>query len=150
MGAGEVPTETIGSSSIRVPVGTGWGLESPVRASSPLVLAEIRVEPDSPVPIAADHGELAVLALAGDIEVVGDAVPCGSLAVLRPGVPTTLRGSGTAMVMGGEPVGPRHIWWNFVPSDAERIEQAKADWAQQRFPVVPGDHHPWVPLPGGP
>ena len=52
-----------------------------------------------------------------------------------------------AIVLGGEPVGRRHIWWNFVHSDPARIEAAKDDWRHQRFPTVPDDHDPWVPLP---
>ena len=59
----------------------------------------------------------------------------------------TLSGAGKAIVLGGEPVGPRHIWWNFAHADPDRIEQAKDDWTRQRFPTVPGDHHPYVPLP---
>ena len=57
-------------------------------------------------------------------------------------------GRGHAMVLGGDPVGHRHIWWNFVHSDPERIEAAKRQWTKQEFPKVPGDHEPWVPLPG--
>jgi redox-sensitive bicupin YhaK (pirin superfamily) len=51
------------------------------------------------------------------------------------------------MVLGGEPVGPRHIWWNFVHSDLDYIEDAKQRWTRQEFPKVPDDHEPWVPLP---
>ena len=54
------------------------------------------------------------------------------------------------MVLGGEPMdGPRHIWWNFVSSSKDRIEAAKADWAQKRFPLVPTDEVEFTPLPGG-
>lgn len=145
--AAEIPVETSGRSSIRVAAGSGWGLHSPVTGSSPLVLAEIDLDPASPVPVATEHPEVAVIALEGDLMVNDETVPSGQLVVLDPGTAATLSGAGQAIVLGGEPVGPRHIWWNFVHANADRIEQAKDDWANQRFPTVPGDHHPYVPLP---
>ncbi|MEM7340741.1 MAG: pirin family protein [Actinomycetota bacterium] len=145
--AGAVPTVTVGASTIRVAVGDGWGLESPVSGSSPLVLAELSLAGGDTVPIDVDVTERAVLAVAGAITVNHAPLAAGHLAVLEPGHTVTVGGVGTAMVLGGDPVGPRRIWWNYVHSDPERIEQAKADWAEQRFPLVPGDHEPWVPLP---
>ena len=147
-GVASLPVGTIGRSQIRVAVGTGWGMESPVAGSSPLILAEIRLDADAPVPISTTHAEIAVLAVEGDLGVDHERVDPGQLAVLDASRPATLRGSGTAIVLGGDPVGRRHIFWNFVHSDEDRIEQAKADWVDQRFPIVPGDHDPWVPLPG--
>ena len=145
--AGEVPVEAVGGSTVRVAVGTGWGLESPVAVSSPLVLAEIRLAPDAPVPVATPHPEVAVIAVAGTVAVDDEPLPTGHLAVLGGGHEATVSGSGPAVVLGGAPVGPRHIWWNFVHSDPERIEAAKADWTAQRFAKVPHEHDPWVPLP---
>ena len=145
--AGDIPTATIGHSSVRVAVGSGWGLDSPVSGSSPLILAEVTLHPDSPVPIASELPELAVIALTGDVRVNDESITSGQLAVLHRDTATTLSGSGTAIVLGGEPVGKRSIWWNFVHSDPDRIEQAKADWSAQRFPQVPHDHEPHVPLP---
>ena len=145
--AGDVPVERIGGSTVHLGVGTGWGLESPIPGSSPLVLAEVRVAHGSPVPIEVGHPELAVLALDGQVRVDDHDLDAGQLVVLRSGAPAQLGGEGTAMVLGGEPVGPRHIWWNFVHGDRDRIEQAKADWEAQRMPTVPGDHDPYVPLP---
>ncbi len=69
--------------------------------------------------------------------------------VLKPGIPVTIRAQTRArcMLLGGEPAdGPRHIWWNFVSSSQERIEQAKADWRAGRFAGVPGDTE-FIPLP---
>jgi len=146
-GANEIPTDNLGASTVRVAVGSGWDLDSPITGSSPLVLAEITLDDESSFPIAADHPELAVIALRGDIWVNNELVTAGQLAVLRPAAATSLSGPGTAIVLGGEPVGKRHIWWNFVHSDLDRIEQAKADWTAQRFPTVPHDHEPFVPLP---
>lgn len=76
-----------------------------------------------------------------------ETITSGQLAVLRSETATRLSGSGTAVVLGGEPVGKRTIWWNFVHSDPDRIEQTKSDWLNQHFPPVPNDHVPYVPLP---
>ncbi len=146
--AAEIPTDMIGQSSVRIAAGSGWGLDSPATGLSPLILAEIRLDAGSPVPIASDLPELAVIALDGDVRINGQVVTSGQLAVLALGAAAKLSGSGTAVVLGGEPVGNRTIWWNFVHSDPDRIEQAKADWASQQFPTVPADHDPFVPLPG--
>ncbi len=145
--AADIPTDRVGGSSLRVAVGSGWGLDSPVTGSSPLLLAQVMLDADSPVPLASTLPELAVLALAGDVRVNDESVATGQLAVLAPGRATTLSGSGSAVVLGGEPVGRRNIWWNFVHSDPERIEQAKSDWTDQQFPKVPNDHDTFVPLP---
>jgi redox-sensitive bicupin YhaK (pirin superfamily) len=145
--ATQIPRDRTGRSRVRVVVGSGWGLYSPVTGSSPLVLAEISLDDTSPFPLATGHRELAVLALRGDVRVNDEAVAPGQLAVLRTDLATTLTGAGTVIVLGGDPVGKRHIWWNFVSSDLDRIEQAKLEWLTQRFPTVPNDHEPHVPLP---
>ena len=141
-----IPAERVGGAEVRVAAGTGWGLTSPVRPSSPLVLAELALD-DGAVTIEAAHPERAVLAIDDDLLLGGERLPAGRLAVLERGAAPELRGRGRAVVIGGEPVGPRHIWWNFVHSDPEQIEHAKAAWSSQQFPLVPGDHDPWVPLP---
>ncbi len=146
--ASDIPTAHTGQSSIRVAVGSGWGVDSPATGSSPLLLAEITLDADSPVPVASDLPELAVIALGDDVRVNDETIESGQLAVLRGDISATLSGSGRAIVLGGEPVGKRTIWWNFVHSDPDRIEQAKTDWSNQDFPHVPDDHEPHVPLPG--
>lgn len=142
-------TETSGGATVRVVAGTGWGAEAPVAVSSPLVLAELELVEGASVPVDGTHPERAVLAVDADAWIDDHRLPAGNLAVLAPGAQPRLRGEGRAVVIGGEPVGERHIWWNFVHADRDRIEAAKADWEAQRFPLVPGDHDPWVPLPGG-
>lgn len=145
--ATDIPTDTIGASSVRVAAGSGWGLDSPVTGSSPLVLAEIALEADSPVPIETKLPELAVIPLSGDLRINDETVTSGQIAVLSSHTAATVSGSGRAVVLGGEPVGKRTIWWNFVHSDPDRIEQAKTDWVDQRFAKVPHDHDPYVALP---
>jgi redox-sensitive bicupin YhaK (pirin superfamily) len=146
--AGALPHDDRGGTTLRLVAGTGWGLRSPVGVSSPLVLAELRLAADGSFAIDDEHRERAVLAIAGALTVAGHPLPQGRLAVLEPDTRPVVAGRGHAMVLGGDPVGHRHIWWNFVHSDAERIEAAKRQWTKQEFPKVPGDHDPWVPLPG--
>jgi redox-sensitive bicupin YhaK (pirin superfamily) len=85
----------------------------------------------------------------GDLAFDGEALPAGNLATLLPGRPVELRASSATrcMVLGGEPAdGPRHIWWNFVSSSAERLERARQDWKLGRFAAVPGETE-FIPLP---
>jgi redox-sensitive bicupin YhaK (pirin superfamily) len=143
----ELPADRIGGTSVRILAGTGWAATSPVPVSSPMLLAEVTLA-ESTITIDDHHPERALLALDGDMRIDGSAVRRGQLAVLAPGTTPTLDGTGRVMIFGGDPVGPRHIWWNFVSSDQDRIEDAKQQWADQRFPKVVGDHDEWVPLPG--
>ena len=145
--AATVPLARRGDVTVRVAAGTAWGAESPVSGSSPLVLAEVTLGGSDPVSVEATHAERAVLAVDGTIRLAARTLEPGQLAVLAPGSTPELGGRGRAVLLGGAPVGPRHIWWNFVHSDPDRIDEAKRDWADQRFPVVPDDHDPWVPLP---
>ncbi len=145
--ASALPSEQVRNSHVRLAVGTGWGMESPVVGASPLVLAEVRLDVESPVPISTPHSEIAVMSVGGDVTINSERIDAGQLAVLDTSQKLTLGGSGTAVVLGGEPVGKRYMFWNFVHSDKDRLEQAKADWVAQRFPLVPGDHNPYIPLP---
>ena len=146
--ADAIPMVDVDGARIRLMAGHGFGLHSPVPVSSPLVLAELRLDGTAAVPLDATHEERAVLVLDGDVRLDGAPLPTGHLSVVAAGTAPWLDGAGTVVLLGGEPVGPRYIWWNFVHSDREVIEQAKADWTAQRFPIVPGDHDGWVPLPG--
>lgn len=143
----DVPVLAIGGSRVRVAAGSGWGIDAPIRGSSPLVMAEVGLD-GTPVDVPPDHPERAVVSLAGDVRIDDRVITNGSLAVLDRDVRARLGGTGTALVIGGEPLGPRHIWWNFVHSDPERIDAAKQQWIEQRFPTVPDDHDVYVPLPG--
>jgi redox-sensitive bicupin YhaK (pirin superfamily) len=95
-----------------------------------------------------DVAERAAYVAEGAVTIADRAYAEGTLAVARTGTPITLRASTASrvMVVGGEPLGQRHIWWNFVSSSKERIEQAKQDWAAGRMGKVPGDDE-FIPLP---
>lgn len=144
--AADAPRIDEGPTAVRLLAGTGWGLRSPVTGSSPLVLADVELA-GTTLPLDGDHAEWAVLALDGTPVVAGRPLEPGRLHVLEPDDERTVGGTGRVVVLGGEPLGRRHIWWNFVHSDPERIEDAKERWRRQQFPLVPDDHDPWVPLP---
>ncbi|MGY2046679.1 pirin family protein [Methylobacterium sp. JK268] len=135
---------------VRLIAGAAFGARSPVRTSSPMVYADVQLEAGASLPLDPDYDERAVYTVSGAIEVAGDRFGPGQLLVFRPGDRITVRAQETArfMVLGGEPMdGPRHIWWNFVSSRPERIEQAKAEWKAGRFDTVPGDAEDIIPLP---
>lgn len=133
-------------------VGTAWGLRSPVKTFSDTIYTDVTLEPGATLPVDAAYEERALYTLSGEAEIAGDRFPPGQLLVLRPGDAITVRNSGHEPVrfvlVGGETMdGPRHIWWNFVSSRPERIEQAKAEWKAGRFDTVPGDAEEFIPLP---
>jgi redox-sensitive bicupin YhaK (pirin superfamily) len=150
--ASDLPILDAEGKRIRLMVGRGWGLASPVRTFSETIYADVILDPSARLPIDAAHEERAVYVVSGAVEIAGDRFPAGQLAVLRRGDPITVcndTGEAARLVLiGGETVdGPRYLWWNFVSSRRERIEQAKADWKAGRFATVPGDEKEFIPLP---
>jgi redox-sensitive bicupin YhaK (pirin superfamily) len=134
----------------RVIMGSLWGRTAPTTCYAETIYADIRLEPGASVPIDAGADERAVLIALGDATLDGEPLDLYTLYILKPGVPMTLRSeSGArAMLLGGEAFAtPRHVWWNFVSSSRDRINQAKHDWKDGRFPLVPGDSDEFIPLP---
>jgi len=142
-----VPETVIGGARVRMAVGSAFGIESPIEVASPLVLAEIDLGNAAEFELPADHPERAVIAVDGPVAL--DDVPLDGqhLAVIVPGATPMLSGSGRVVVLGGDPVGQRHIRWNFVHSDLAAIDKAAAAWSAQDFPKVPDDHDPWISMP---
>lgn len=129
--------------------GTGWGERSPVRVYSPTLCADATLEAGATLTIEAEHKDRALYPVAGTVTIAGTRFGTGQLIALQAGVPVEVRAESEArvIVIGGAPLdGPRHLWWNFVSSRLERIEQAKADWAAGRFAKVAGDDA-FIPLP---
>lgn len=143
----DVPETVIDGARVRMAAGSAFGLESPIAVASPLVLAEIDLGNAAEIELPADHPERAVLAIDGPVAL--DDVPLDGqhLAVIAPGAIPMLSGSGRVVVLGGDPVGQRHIRWNFVHSDLAVIDRAAVAWSAQDFPKVPDDHDPWIPMP---
>ena len=131
--------------------GTAYGAKSPVKVYSETLYCDARLAAGSLLPLPDDHEERAVHVLSGEVEIAGEQFGEGQLLIFRPGDAITVRALSPARVLllGGEPMdGPRHIWWNFVSSSQERIEQAKQDWRERRFGLVPGDERGIYPAAG--
>ena len=148
-GRDELQTRDVGGVRVRLIAGTAFGLTSPARILSPLVYAHLEMPAGASLELPALGAERAVYVVSGAVTIDGVPVESASLAVLRPGATPRVvaRAESTAMLLGGEPVGPRHAWWNFVSSRRERIEQAKQDWSAGRIPLPPADSKEWIPLP---
>jgi redox-sensitive bicupin YhaK (pirin superfamily) len=154
IGAAELPIESAEGVSARIIAGTFFGQRSPVQTFSDLFYVDVQLQPGARVEIPAEYAEQAIYVVSGKLDLKNDGTfDAGQLLVLRSGVSVTLAaGSDGARVMllGGEPMdGPRFLTWNFVSSSPERIEQAKDDWRNRRFPDVPGETE-FIPLPETP
>lgn len=136
----------------RLVAGKALGLEARVKTHSSLFYLHWDLDAGARAELPADYAERAIYVVTGAIEIDGQAVDAGRMAVLSPGRPATIRAREPAIVMGigGEPLGPRFIDWNFVSSSKERIEQAKADWRAQRMKLPDLDHDSFIPLPPDP
>lgn len=134
---------------VRLIVGSLYGERSPVKAFSEMFYADAALEAGARLPLPAEHEERGIYVVSGRVNIAGDEYAAGQLLVFKPGDEITIEAATASrfMLLGGEPMdGPRHIWWNFVSSSKERIEQAKADWSTGRFDPVPGDDE-FIPLP---
>ena len=149
--AADLPVLDAAGVRLRLVAGEGWGLRAPVVTRSALFYADVQLAPGASVPLPDGHEERAAYVLDGEVEVAGDRFGPGRMLVFRQGDRLALRGglSGARMLLLGGAVmdGPRHLFWNFVSSRPERIEQAKADWRAGRFAAVPGDDKEFIPLP---
>ena len=135
----------------RIVAGTFLGQTSPVATLSPLFFVDLHLQAGAWVDLAADYTERAAYIVDGELDLGDDGVyAAGQLLVLKPGRAISVKATGAGArvaYLGGEPLdGPRYLAWNFVSSSAERIEQAKQDWRDQKFPPVPGETE-FIPLP---
>lgn len=146
----DMPTLEDGPLSMRLIAGSMDGLRSPLETASETLYADINLQADGRFNVEPGYDERAIYVLKGRAEIDGHTHEAGRLLVLRPGTAVTIKAveATQVMVFGGEPMeGPRYIWWNFVSSRLERIEQAKEEWRQGRFDTVPGDEADFIPLP---
>ena len=145
--AAALPEVEIGGARLRVLVGEAFGAVSPVVVRSPTLYLDIALSAGDAFPLPAAE-ERAVYVIDGDAQLDGEDIPPGRMVVLGVGEEPMLSADADARVVliGGAPLGHRHLWWNFASSRKERILQAAEDWAQQRFPAVPGETE-FIPLP---
>lgn len=134
---------------MRLIAGNAYGLSSGVKVSSPLFYLHAVVDPGARVSLPREHPERAVYIVKGSLELSGHTYGGGQMLVFgqteEPML--TAREASTLLLLGGEPLGERYIWWNFVSSRKERIEQAKEDWRQGRIELPPNDNQEFIPLP---
>jgi redox-sensitive bicupin YhaK (pirin superfamily) len=144
-----LPTVEDAGKRIRVVVGAAYGQTSPVETFSEMFYADAILQKGALLPIDAPHEERAAYLVEGEVEIDGQVYEPGRLLVFAPGAKPTIRAKSSAhfVLIGGEPMdGPRHLWWNFVSSSEDRIEQAKRDWKANNFAAVPGETE-FIPLP---
>jgi redox-sensitive bicupin YhaK (pirin superfamily) len=146
----DLPVIEGGGAEARIVMGSLWGERANTTTYAETIYAEIVLAPGGAIPIEAEADERAVMLVGGEASLDGDPLRLYDLNVLKPGEAMTLRSEngGRAMLLGGEAFATRrYVWWNFVSSERERIEQAKADWREGRFARVPGDEEEFIPLP---
>lgn len=147
--ADSLPIVEVHGSTVRIIAGDALGHRSPLDAPHPMLCLDITLPGGTSFAVPANCPERAIYVAAGEIEIAGAVYRQGQLLILPHDASVTLNSTSQArlMVVGGEPMdGPRHMWWNFVSSSKERIEQAKQDWKQSRFAAVPGETE-FIPLP---
>ena len=149
----ELPFIETADSCARVIMGDLWGQSAPTTTYSGTIYADILLDPGASVPIDNAAEERAIYLAVGEATLDGMTLEPQTLYVLRPGISSTLRSQrgGRTMLCGGDAfTTPRHVWWNFVSSRRERIDQAKRDWKAGNFPAVPGDAEEFIPIPEAP
>jgi len=149
--AGSLPVIEDGGVWARVIAGAAFGMKSPVGMLSEWLYAEVVLAPGANAPLDPDQEERAIYVAEGEVDIAGETFEAPRLLIFRPGDRITVRALRRArlMLLGGTALeGPRYIWWNFVSSRRERIEQAKEDWKMGRFAAVP-DETEFIPLPEG-
>jgi redox-sensitive bicupin YhaK (pirin superfamily) len=145
-----LPSLEIAGARIRVLAGSAFGKRSPVKVFSPLFYADVAMPAGCELAVPGEHEERAAYIVDGAVICGNERTERGRMLVFAKGADLALRATTDARIalIGGAPIdGERHIWWNFVSSSEARIEQAKRDWKEARFPKVPGDETEFIPLP---
>lgn len=134
---------------MRLIAGDAYGLRNDVRTHSPLFYLHVVLQKDARISLPKEHSERGIYVVKGSIEVAGRTYSIGQMLVFKKNADPVIlaKEPATLMLLGGEPLGERFIWWNFVSSRRERIEQAKADWKEGRILLPPSDNLEYVPLP---
>ncbi|TCV97194.1 hypothetical protein EC912_101189 [Luteibacter rhizovicinus] len=148
--ASELPRVELDGARLTVIAGEAFGRESPVKVFAPMFFVEARLEAGASIVLPDIHSEWGAYVVEGHATFGGLDLPALGMGVQYGGEPPVLKATESSLIMlfGGAPLdGERHLWWNFVSSSKERIEQAKDDWQAQRFGTVPGDDGEFIPLP---
>ena len=149
----DLPTVETAGARARVVMGSLWGVTAPTTTYAETIYADIVLDAGGSVPIDAAADERAIYIAIGEATLDGMTLDPMTLYVLKPAVAATLRSAtgARAMLCGGEDFAtPRHVWWNFVSSRQDRIDEAKRAWTAGEFPKVVGDDKEWIPIPAIP
>jgi len=146
--AAELPALELDGVRIRVIIGEAYGERSPVAVKTPMLYLECRLPAGSSLVLPDGYEETAAYVVDGQVSIEGQSVGAGLMAVAASGAPVRVDAVADShvMVIGGAHMGKRHIWWNFVSTSRERMEQAKKDWKEGRFGKIPGETE-FIPLP---
>jgi redox-sensitive bicupin YhaK (pirin superfamily) len=146
---GELPVFTDKGVWMRLIAGNAYGLQNNVKTNSPLFYLHVVLQQGATFGLPKEHSERGFYIVKGSIEISGTRYSQGKMLVFSKGDDPLIRATEntTLMLLGGEPLGERFIWWNFVSSRKERIEQAKEDWKQGRIILPPNDNKEFIPLP---
>jgi redox-sensitive bicupin YhaK (pirin superfamily) len=134
---------------MRLIAGSAFGVKNEVKTHSALFYLHVELDKHASLGLPKEHEERAIYVVKGSIEFNGTKYDSGHMLVFKKGSEPTIQAmeKSTLMLLGGEPLGERFIWWNFVSSRKERIEQAKADWQEGRIILPPNDNKEFIPLP---
>jgi hypothetical protein len=151
-GSEDLPTYEEGGMWARLIAGEAFGAKAKVKTHSPMFYVHWRLDAGAKASLPAEYPERAAFVVNGEVEADGQTATAGQMLVFAPGAAVTIEAKTPAVVMllGGEPIGPRFIEWNFVSSSQERIDQAKADWRAGRMKLPDLDHDDFIPLPPDP
>jgi hypothetical protein len=146
---GQLPVYTDKGIWMRLIAGNAYGLNNQVKINSPLFYLHAILQEGASFGLPKEHSERGFYIAKGSVEVAGNNYHAGQMLVFDKNEEPTIsaKENTTLMLLGGEPLGERFIWWNFVSSRRERIEQAKEDWKQGRIKLPPADNHEFIPLP---
>lgn len=145
----ELPVYTDKGVWMRLIAGDAYGLRNDVKVKSPLFYLHVNLDKGARFGLPNEHSERGFYIVKGSVEIAGTAYHEGQMVVFASSADPLIlaKENTTLMMLGGEPLGERFIWWNFVSSRKERIEQAKEDWKQGRIILPPNDNHEFIPLP---
>ncbi len=140
--------QEMGKATVRVLIGDAYGIRSPVRTFSPTLYVEASLEKGAAIVLPQGSEERAVYVVSGSVQVQGATIDEHSLAVFdqSPLIKLTAEQETRLVIIGGQPLGKRIVWWNLVASRRELIDKAKASWKEGRYPKIPGETE-FIPLP---
>ena len=145
-----LPSREQDGARLRIVTGKAYGLASPVKVPMEIFYVDAQMTDGAALALPEEYEERGAMVVGGAVEAGGARHEVGAMILFDKGEPAAVKALGDARVMllGGAPLdGTRHVWWNFVSSSRERIEQAKADWRAMRIGTIPGDDKEFIPLP---